>query len=93
MCFTGLPRYALYGAIGYGIGHLMAQRIKRGVAEREIIIFDYIKNHPEDFPEYRKWLCKSPFGSLNIQMIPSLSTLYGTSCNQNFIALFLKFAK
>ncbi|KAI0218629.1 hypothetical protein LSAT2_029648 [Lamellibrachia satsuma] len=48
---SGLPKYAVGIAIGYGIGHLMFQRKQEKIIEREVYLMDYVRRHPDDFPE------------------------------------------
>jgi len=43
--------YPLYGAGGYGLGHIVSKWNHKRIAERELAIWDYVQQHPEDFPE------------------------------------------
>ena len=43
--------YPLYAAGGYGVGRIVSQWNTRRIAERELAIWDYVRQHPEDFPE------------------------------------------
>ena len=76
---AGLPKYAIGIAIGYGIGHLMFQRKQEKIIEREVYLMDYVRRHPDDFPELGKfsiWLlagigCTRELGTLG-QWVPGL---------------------
>ena len=55
--YLGLHLFAIYGAIGYGVGREFGKFNQRRLLDREEAIWDYVERHPEDFPE----LCEQQF--------------------------------
>jgi len=43
--------FAILGGVGYGAGLLLKQFKTKRVAERDLALWDYVRRHPEDFPE------------------------------------------
>ncbi|XP_018012995.1 uncharacterized protein LOC108670056 [Hyalella azteca] len=48
--FAGLPRHAAFTLIGFGAGTWINNFIKRRSAERDYFYYQYMCDHPEDFP-------------------------------------------
>ena len=51
MYVTGLPLYGVMGIGGYFVGSVLHQYKLKRILTREVYLWDYIKQHPEDFPE------------------------------------------
>lgn len=51
---SGLPRYAVYGVIGYVLGTMYYMQLKKINVDKQIMIEDYMRLHPEDFEARRK---------------------------------------
>ena len=42
------------GVVGYGVGYLMKQWSIRYRANEDLAVWDYVRMHPEDFPEIER---------------------------------------
>ena len=51
--FSRLYLYPIYGSLGYVAGRVMHDVNNKRIADRELAIWDYVRRHPEDFPEIK----------------------------------------
>jgi len=49
--FSRLPFIGVFSVLGFGVGTFMTQFSSRRAIDRHIYVLDYIRQHPEDFPE------------------------------------------
>lgn len=52
--FSRLPTLAFMGVVGYFLGYGCKQFAIRRKAEEDLAIWDYVAQHPEDFPELER---------------------------------------
>ncbi len=50
ICFAGLHVYGGYGLLGFLAGSYLYKWTNERVIAREVMLMDYIRSHPEDFP-------------------------------------------
>jgi len=43
--------YPIAGVIGFAIGRVLYDFNEKRIVDRELAIWDYVRRHPEDFPE------------------------------------------
>jgi len=49
--FARVYMYPLLGGIGFVIGRFIGDFNEKRIVDRELAIWDYVRRHPEDFPE------------------------------------------
>ena len=53
-CGAGFPTLATFGVLGYGFGYALKQWFTRYRANEDLAVWDYVRQHPEDFPELER---------------------------------------
>jgi len=49
--FARVYLYPLVGGLGYMIGQVIGDFNEKRIVDRELAIWDYVRRHPDDFPE------------------------------------------
>ena len=52
---SGFWKHILSTGVGFQIGSVLANFKEERIRQREIVLFDYINTHPDDFVEPRKF--------------------------------------
>lgn len=49
--FSRVYIYPLAAALGFAVGRVLSDINEKRIADRELAIWEYVRRHPEDFPE------------------------------------------